>query len=156
MRAKLEMGDTRAVSPVFAYVLTLGIAAILITGLVVAAGTYVEDQRERTAQSELQVLGQQLSSDIATADRLNRTDGTSEVRISRTLPNTVVGSQYRVDVRDDGEGPTDTYLRLTATDIEVTVTVGLTTESDVVGSADGSTVVVEYDKTNEQLVVQNA
>lgn len=147
--------DDRAVSPVAGYVLTLGITAILIGGLFVAAGTFVTEHKESTAESELQVIGQQVSADIAAADRLTRTGGTSEVRVGRTLPDRVLGSQFSLSVRHDDGGPTEPYLLLEATDLDVQVTVGLTSKTHVSEATVGSgKVVVEFD--NGDLVIKNA
>ena len=145
-------GD-RGVSPVVAYVLTLGISSLLIAGLVIAAGGYVETQREATSRSELRVLGQQVSADIAAADRLTRTEGATEVSISRTLPERVVGSQYSLSVRTDPNGP---YLELTTVRPDVTVEVGVATETAVGETRiGGGEMVVEYDGSVDELVVTN-
>lgn len=146
-------GGDRGVSPVVAYVLTLGISSLLVAGLVIAAGGYVETQREATSRSELRVLGQQVSADIAAADRLTRTEGATEVSISRTLPERVVGSQYSLSVRTD---PTDTYLELTTVRPNVTVEVGVATETDVRATTiGGGDMLVEYDASDDKLVVKN-
>jgi hypothetical protein len=131
------MTGERAVSPVVGYVLTLGISTLLVSGLLIAATGFVDTQREQTTESELQVIGQQVSADIAAADRLHRTDGATDVVIERELPDSVVGSQYTVFVRSDNDGPTDTYLRLRTVRPEVTVEVGVTSETAVVDSAAG-------------------
>ena len=149
-------GRDRGVSPVVAYVLTLGISSLLIAGLVIAAGGYVETQREATSRSELRVLGQQVSADIAAADRLTRTEGATEVSISRPLPERVVGSQYSVSVRTNSNGPTDPYLELTTVRPDVTVEVGVATETDVrETTVSGGGIVVEYDGSADELVVTN-
>ena len=131
------MTGERGVSPVFGYVLTLGISTLLMSGLLIAAGGFVDTQREQTTESELQVIGQQVSADIAAADRLHRTDGATDVVIRRELPDSVVGSQYTVFVRSDDEGPTDVYLRLRTVRPEVTAEVGVTNETNVAESAAG-------------------
>jgi hypothetical protein len=148
-------GRDRGVSPVFAYVLTLGIASLLVAGLVIAAGGYVETQREATSRSELRVLGQQVSADIAAADRLTRTEGATEVSISRPLPERVVGSQYSLSVRTDSNGPTNPYLELTTVRPNVTVEVGVATETDVRQTTiGGGDMVVEYrPDPDDELVV---
>jgi len=88
----------RAVSPVFGYVLTLAIATMLVGGLLVSAGGFIDDQRRNTAQSELRVVGQQISADVSAADRLARTDGADDTRVTRRIPSEVVGSAYTVEV----------------------------------------------------------
>jgi hypothetical protein len=146
-------GRDRGVSPVVAYVLTLGISSLLIAGLVIAAGGYVETQREATSRSELRVLGQQVSADIAAADRLTRTEGATEISISRSLPERVVGSQYSLSVRTGSNGP---YLELTTVRPDVTVEVGVATETDVRETTiSGGAMVVEYDGSADELVVTN-
>jgi len=149
--------DMRGVSPVFSYVLTLGISTLLISGLIIAAGGFVETQRETTSRNELRVLGQQVSADIAAADRLNRTEGATEVSISRDLPERVVGSQYTVSVRTDTAGPTQPYLELTTVQPSVTVEVGVASETDVAErTVSSGEIVVEYRQPpDDDLVVTN-
>ena len=140
------MTGERAISPVFGYVLTLGISTLLVSGLLIAAGGFVDTQRERTTESALQVVGQQVSADIAAADRLHRTDGATDVVIERDLPDSVVGSQYTVFVRSDDDGPTDAYLRLTTVRPNVTVEVGVANETNVADSAvGGGEIEISYD-----------
>lgn len=149
----------RGVSPVFGYALTLSISTLLIAGLLMAAGGFVDSQREQTSRNEMEVIGHQVAADIAAADRLNRTDGSmaSELSVRRTIPQRIVGSSYRISVRADGEGPTDPYLELRTTDPEVTVTVGIAVPPDTnvaTSTVDGGEIVVEVD--NGALVVRNA
>ncbi|MCY4730169.1 hypothetical protein KY092_06325 [Natronomonas gomsonensis] len=150
-------GDDRAVSPVFSYVLTLGITTILIVGLLVAATGYVDDQRRQTTENQLQVIGQQLSADIAAADRLARTDGAEDVAIRRDLPDRIVGSSYSINVKSDGNGPTEYYLELSTARPDVTVTVGIASVTDLVTTGiGGGEVVVRYDAAADELEVANA
>lgn len=149
----------RGVSPVFGYALTLSVSTLLIAGLLMAAGGYVDTQREQTSENELEVIGHQIAADIAAADRLNRTDGADpdELTITRTVPQRVVGSSYRIHIRTDSNGPTDPYLELITSNPEVTVTVGLAVapSTDVTeSSADGGRIAIEVD--SGALVIRNA
>lgn len=148
--------DDRGVSPVFAYTLTLAVTALLVAGLVAAAGGYVDQQRERTIENQLSVVGHQLSADIAAADRLVRSDDDASVRVGREVPETVVGSTYTVHVRKDaGLSETEYYLELVSTDHDVSVTVAVASMTTVEEtSVGGGEVVVEYD--GSKLVVTNA
>ena len=151
----IESDSDRGLSPVVGYILTFGVTAILVGGLLIAAGTFVDDHRHNTAEAELQVLGQQLSADIAAADRLTRTDGTAETNVHRSLPNRVVGAHYTITIREDGDGPTNPYLELEAPDLDIAVTVGLTSVGEVEPvSIDSGDIVVEY--RDEKLVIRNA
>ncbi|MFC7028484.1 hypothetical protein ACFQH8_15745 [Halomicroarcula sp. GCM10025710] len=62
--------DDRAVSTALGYVLTLSIASLLVTGLIIAGSGFVEDRREQVVREELTVIGQQIGADLARADRL--------------------------------------------------------------------------------------
>jgi hypothetical protein len=148
----------RGVSPVFGYALTLSISTLLIAGLLMAASGYVDTQRERTSENELTVVGQQVSADIAAADRLNRTDGADpdSLSITRSVPNRIVGSSYRIHLRTDGNGPTEPYLELRTTNPEVTVTVGVAVAPSTTvaeSSVDGGRISVEIE--NGDLVIRN-
>ncbi|WP_199268390.1 DUF7266 family protein [Halomarina oriensis] len=111
--------DDRGVSTTIGYVSTLGIAAILISGLLMAGGGFVDDQRERTIRSEMQVIGQQMVADIDATDRLARTGGsTEELTVRHQFPSRVTGAQYTVDVVNDGG---QLSLVLEAADPDVTV-----------------------------------
>lgn len=92
-------GDDRAVSTTVSYVLTLAITALLLSGLLIAAGGTVDDQRERATRAELGVYGQRIADGVEDADRLAATtDGTVAVRVD--LPERAGGSGYAVDVRN--------------------------------------------------------
>ncbi|WP_435066298.1 DUF7266 family protein [Halobaculum sp. EA56] len=142
-------GD-RATATTLSYVLTLGITAILISGLLAAAGTTVETQREDTTREALEVVGQQISSRVMAADRLVAS-GASAVTVRGTYPESVAGSTYSVVVRS---GPPP-EIELTATGVDVSVTVGAATRTPVAdASLSGGDVEIVY--TGGQLEVRGA
>jgi len=149
--------DVRAVSTTVGYALTLGITALLVTGLLIAGGGFLQEQRETSTRSELEVIGHQVASDIASADRLTGS-GVTEVSIRRSLPQRVTGSAYSIAVENSAQS----HLVLTSADPEVTVRVDMETvfvgNSDGVasGTVDGGDIVIEYDTSNDQLVIDNA
>ncbi|WP_435063956.1 DUF7266 family protein [Halobaculum sp. EA56] len=120
----------RATSTTLSYVLTLGITAVLISGLLVAAGGTVERQREDTTREALQVIGQQLSARLMAADRLVAA-GATEVSVDVAFPGTVAGTTYSVTVRS---GPPPT-VEVTATDVRVSVVVGAATRTPVANAS---------------------
>lgn len=147
------MSDARAVSTTLSYVLSLAIATVLITGIIVAGGSYVDSQREQVIRDELTVTGQQIASDIERADRLVRaadTDGDVTVRTNQSFSNSVTGAPYRVTLDDEA-------VVLNTTDPDVTVRVGLAVRTDLDDSSSilGGDVQVVYDSADEHLEVRD-
>lgn len=140
--------DDRAVSTAVGYVLTLTITTVLISGLLIAGGSYVGDERERAVRSELTVIGQQVVGDLGTADGLVRASSASTaLTFDRRYPERVAGSSYRIEIEDSSGA--DTYsvvLSATAPDVSVTVTVR--SETPLSGSADGGAVRIRFDAEN--------
>jgi hypothetical protein len=122
-----ERGD-RGQAITLNYALGLAIGVVLITGLLIAGASFVDGQREQAIRTELQVIGQQLSADMSTADRLAQTTRTnSTVEIRRSMPADVAGGTYNVQVV---AGP-DAHLLLTTDNPAVEVRVELANETDV-------------------------
>lgn len=146
--------DDRGVSRVLSYSLVLTISTVLVAGLLIAGGTFVSDQRSQVVDSELEVVGQRLAADIATADRLVRMGrGETTVRIDSRIPDSVAGSNYRVEVVASG-GNASLLIHATSLDRSVTVPVSNTT-AVAPGTATGKDIVIAYDGANDQLEVTN-
>lgn len=151
--------DERGVSTTLGYVLNLTVATLVVTGLLVASGGIVADQRELTTRSELRVIGQQLAADLVAADELAATAESGDtVRIERELPQDVAGRTYAVEVLPGGGQP---YLELSATGSDVTVTVELALETPIVeSSVNGERVRIRYadvdGDSDSELEVENA
>ncbi|GAA0198433.1 hypothetical protein ACFFQF_15180 [Haladaptatus pallidirubidus] len=96
-RTEAATNRDRGVSVTVNYALNLVVATLLIAGLLTATGGMVEDQRRDAVRTELQVIGQRLSADVQTADRLVQTGGTT-VAIESSLPERVAGVPYSVTV----------------------------------------------------------
>lgn len=104
--------DDRGVSTAFGYVLLLAVAALLVSGLLIATGSFVDGQRDRTTREGLSIAGQQTAGAIETADRLvesGASDPTTLV-VEQQLPRQVAGVGYTVAVNVTGS---DVELELT-------------------------------------------
>lgn len=143
----------RAVSTTLNYVLSLGIATLLITGLLLAGGTFVDDRRENVVRSELTVVGQQIAADLARADRLvTASAGPTDVRVEQSLPERITGVLYRVSLH---ESP-DQRLVLNTTEVEVSVAVNVTTRTPLEDSrAEGGDLSIVYDESGGHLEVRD-
>lgn len=95
--------DNRGVSAVLGYVMMLGITTLLITGLLFAAGTFVENQQDRAIRAEFEVIGNRIAADVAAVDRLAlASDGDGQIELSVELPPRVAGQPYRINTSDAG------------------------------------------------------
>jgi hypothetical protein len=149
--------DRRATSTALGYVLSLGIAAVLVSGLIVAGGGLMEDQRDQTARIELEVIGQTVADDLASAARLADCDS-CDVRLRIDVPSRVAGESYLIDVVEvDGAAPSYRYrLALTTGRSNVAVDVTVRTSVPVTEtSVTGGTMIAEYDPAAGQLEVRN-
>lgn len=148
-------GDERAVSTVLGYSLALGITMLLISGLLISMGGLVDNQRERSVRSGLEVIGQKLAADVTAADRLvvAGSIGSLQASVTHDLPETVAGSTYTVRLRPTGSDP-ELVLATRNPDVTVTVTMATTTSVST-SSAGGGTIRVRYDGDSNSLVIEN-
>jgi hypothetical protein len=146
--------DRRGTSTALGYVLALGIAAILISGLLIAGGGLMESQRDQATRLELEVVGQTLAEDVTSASRLADCPS-CEVRLRVDLPERVAGESYRIEVNDTADP--DVYrLVLSADSVDVSTEVRLRTRYPVQQTTVASgTVIVEYDPATDTMEVRN-
>lgn len=136
----------RAVSTTLSYVLTLSIATLLVTGLIFAGSTFVEDRREQVIRQELRVIGEHVATNVEQIDRYAAaTDDLRSARLSQTYPPRVTGATYDVILRDGGGGGAVSTLYLNSTDPDVAVQIDVRTTADVAAEsvADGGAISVE-------------
>ena len=148
----------RAVSITVNYVIVLAITAVLVSGLLIGAGGYVQEQRTSVVREELTVVAEQLAAGIDGADRLARADARSRsVRVGVRLPPRVAGESYRIDVTEVSAGPPARHeLRLESarSGVRVRLTVSTLVDLDE-GSVTGGWVVVRLDAAGPALVVED-
>lgn len=156
--------DDRSVSTVLNYVLVLSISTVLVGGLLVAGGTFVEDNRERVINAELKVIGQHVAGNMEQVDRYvnaskaNVDDGLEAAYINQSFQPQVTGSPYTIELVE-GDPPEGEPPRLVLTaedpgivvDLPVTVHTEVRDESEARGSG---TISVYYD--SDKLVIDNA
>ncbi|WP_138005352.1 DUF7266 family protein [Halalkalirubrum salinum] len=106
------MREDRAVSVTVSYVIQIGISTVLLTGLLIGAGSLIDRQTTGVATTELEVNGNRLAGDLMAADRLGAvaygtnttatvTDpGATTVRVNVDLPRSIAGEPYRIEVTE--------------------------------------------------------
>lgn len=151
------MSGTRGLSTTLGYTLTLAITAVLVSGLLITGGNFVEDQRERVIETELEVVGEQLATHLNAADRLNQSAAGSlsdrNISIVQPFPADVAGTPYRVTLVEQR----DPVLRLETSDGDISTEVELTNTTAMGQSrASGGSVVIEYDASQDAVVIDDA
>lgn len=140
--------DRRGVSTALGYVITLGITAVLVSGLLVAGGSLVKSEREVVASDQLEIAGEQLATGLADADRLASTGGDGTVRVELWLPSEAGGSDYALRIEQVGGGgsqPHETRLVADASTLGVSQSVTIRTNAEVAdATVQGGPVVVSY------------
>ncbi len=135
----IEMHDSRAVSTAISHVLTIGITAVLITGLVIGTSGFIQTERDRATEQEIAVVSERLADELEQLDGLVATSSDT-VRVRTSHPRRIAGSRYTVTLTDslsrcDGDAPC-LVLAADATDARVVVSVNVdnaVTESTVSG-----------------------
>jgi hypothetical protein len=142
----------RAVTSTLSYVITLAIATVLVTGLLVAGGDFVGDQRQEVIRTEMRVVGQQVAADIQRVDRLVQTgEATHTVNLTQQYPDSVTGSPYEIHLVPAGE---NSHVALNSTLQRVTVRVNVLNETSIGETrSNGGTVRVVY--TGDKLEVRD-
>lgn len=138
--------DTRGVSVALTHSLTLGITALLVSGLIFAVGGAVDTQRERAVEGELTTIGERLATEITAIDRTANATG-ANLTVETAHPERVVETPYRVSLNDSSAGcGADACLVLQTTDPDVAVVVPVANGIDVEAStAPGGAVTIHRD-----------
>lgn len=93
--------DNRAVSIAITHAITLGITAVLLTGLLIGAGGLLEEQESRAARGSLSEIGSDTVSHINSLDTLNATGDEVNVSVEPDYPDRVVGEEYTINITND-------------------------------------------------------
>jgi hypothetical protein len=146
----------RGVSVTLNYVLVLAISSILVTGLIIAGGTFVGDQRERVIEGELRIIGHHVAGNMEQVDRLVRADRAGdpdEAYVNQTFQQDVTGTTYAVRLVENGGTP-QVVLNASQPAVSVRVNASVETDVDTDSFATGGTLSVAYD--GNELVIRNA
>lgn len=134
---------SRGVSIAINYVLVIGIAAIFTLGVLFFSGVFVEDQRERAIQDQLEVVGTQLGAEIEQIDRLVTTSGEAELEVQPELIEMVAGTTYTVEV-DSQAG--ELVLRSRSPQVEVRTSVSSVSSDLTSETVRGDAVKLTYEE----------
>lgn len=154
--------DDRGVSVAVTHVLTVGITAILISGLLISASSLLETEQERSTEAALETIGERIANEIASVDQTTSSNDTITVQTSHQ--RSVAGSQYTVTLQDS-TCSSDRYplvdsgpcVVLESRGEDVTVAVPLATEAAVEEgvSVTGGPIVITRNSTTGELTLED-
>jgi hypothetical protein len=157
MRPPSIGSNDRSVSFVVNYVLVIAITAVLITGIIIAGGSFVEDQREQVIAGEMRIIGNHIAGNLEQVDRYARAGPTSEAYINQSFGTDVTGSTWSVELDERGD---TSQVVVNSTRPEVSVRVNATTQISVDDDsyADSGKISVVYEPppSGPVLVIRNA
>lgn len=145
--------DTRAVSPAVTQALTIGISTILITGLLVSGGQYIEERQENTVRTGLQDIGSGVTSDLVRLDQFPTGTLENELSFTSEYPDRLAGQGYRIEVVDGSP----VTITVSSTVESLSTTVRFESDTDVCDSTvGGGTVTVAYNQGSNCLEVRES
>lgn len=133
-RVSPEFGaDNRGVSFTIGYVITTGIAAVLVISLIAGTGSVLEAETSVAATSEVESVTSTASGVIEKTDRVGRIGDSSNVTLVQPLQRPDFASMHRITLHNDSGSPQLTVTTVGATQAEtsVTVTVALRVTADI-------------------------
>jgi hypothetical protein len=127
--------DRRATTTTVNYLLAIGIVSLLVSGLLIAGGGVLDDQRQGAVRDQLDTVGNRMAGEIVAVDRLSRSGGDVTITVDR--PEQVGGSTYRAELVTGPGCSSPSCLELTATATDTTVTVPVGNRTPVTMTRDG-------------------
>ncbi|MXR51643.1 hypothetical protein GRX03_08510 [Halovenus sp. WSH3] len=99
----------RAVSIALTHALTVAISTVLVSGLIIGAGTLLESQEQTVGETQLREIGSDAVTYINTLDRLNRTGENVTVTAEPDYPERILGS-YRYTIAIENRTGSNTLV----------------------------------------------
>lgn len=140
------------------YAVTLGITTVVVTGLLIATGAYVEDQRSHTTERELSIIGATVVADLSAADRLAAASHNGTLVVTLNVPEQVSAGAYSMSLLTGGacrsDGPSTACLELRSSASGTVVALPFRNETRVANSsATGGRLNVAY--MNRTLTIED-
>lgn len=114
-------GADRGVTSTVGYVLTVAIAVLLVSGVVLAVGQTVESQRDEVIRDEATVVAERTAVALMAADRLVQAGTEPTTTITRTPPERLAGNPYTITLQDDAGERASVIIRTRGSDVTVAV-----------------------------------
>lgn len=111
----------RGVTSTVGYVLTVAIAVLLVSGVVLGVGQTVESQRDEVIRDEATVVAERTAAALMAADRLVQAGTEPTTTVRRSPPERLAGKPYTVTLQDDAGERASVIIRTRGSDVTVAV-----------------------------------
>lgn len=151
------LSDERGVNTVVGFILTLAISTALISILVIGATSFLSVQQGSVIQTQMDVAGNQLASDIEATDRyVKANDGVStSLETTTTLPRNFAGADYTITIEEDVSRYNTYTLVFTTTNPRFQWAVPVISDTPIqTGELRGGEIAITYN--GSELVITNA
>jgi hypothetical protein len=93
----------RAVSVAISHALTVAITTILLSGLLVGTGSFVDGQESKVADEQLNEIGHNIVTQVTTLERINDTNSNAAATVELQYPRLIVDNyQYDIELVTGG------------------------------------------------------
>lgn len=148
--------DTRGASIPVTHAMTIAITALLLSSLLLGAGSFLNRQQDTVAREQLAEIGGDLANLLNGVDRLNATGEEVSVTIEPGYPRTVAGTPYSVDLVTASGSDTEGQLILDSTAVGHPVRIPISTDTpiddDTAARGESPTVVLESDGSGNNCI----
>lgn len=119
----------RGASIAITHALSIGITALLITGLLLSTGNFLQQRQEDVAIQELRDVNGDMAAIIHDIDDLNKTGETVTVTLSPDYPQTITGKPYTIALIPDSTDPTEglLYVNMSSSGLKDTIEISTDT-----------------------------
>ena len=145
-------GDDRGASIPLTHALSLGITALLVAGLLLGAGQFLDRQSERVSEKGTADVSESVANELIRADRLAASGEDSDFDSRISFPARISGSEYDIAIT---EGPTSSTAVVYTNATTASHRVRVQLETDVCGqSVNGGPVQIVYDDAEDCLTIR--
>lgn len=149
--------DTRAVSVQVGTILSLAILSILVSGVIVTIGGFVETQQKATTEKELTVSNERFAAQLMKVDDLATVGSNPSMTIRANTPAQITGNQYTITVNTSVGDPNDgiVTMRVDSLNQGVTIPFKHTTSIENTTVAGGTDIYLTYNSSTGIRITNN-
>lgn len=147
--------DTRGASIALNHALSIGITALLISGLLLGAGNLLQRQEARVMQNGLEATSASVTNEVTSIDELaaSGVSGNGEIRSTVDYPQQIAGKSYDIKLLVRPDGSTVVYAN--SSNPTLSIPVEFENETDICERGiNGGPIEIVYDSTRDCITIR--